>query len=77
MTAKELAIKALERNGRRNDDGTAAQNDRSITHDARNGSFDPLLGDPCPCGSRDWHQLSGRMLMCDGCGRKVVTAWIQ
>lgn len=37
---------------------------------------DPLWGDPCPCGSRDWRMMSDAMLECIVCGKVVRSDYL-
>jgi hypothetical protein len=38
---------------------------------APKGDPDPMMGDPCPCGSREWWKLAGPTVECKACGRTV------
>jgi len=38
--------------------------------------FDPLWGDPCPCGSREWRKLPGPILECQACGGLVRSRYL-
>jgi hypothetical protein len=38
--------------------------------------FDPLWGDPCPCGSREWWKLPGPILECKACGRSARSEYL-
>jgi len=38
--------------------------------------FDPLWGDPCPCGSSDWWKLPGPVLECQTCGCLVRSKYL-
>ena len=40
------------------------------------GKLDPLWGDPCPCGSREWWKMDGPMLECKDCGRLVRSEYL-
>jgi hypothetical protein len=37
---------------------------------------DPLWGDPCPCGSREWWKLPGPILKCQACGCMVRSKYL-
>jgi len=37
--------------------------------------FDPLWGDPCPCGFREWWKLPGPVLKCKACGCVVQSKY--
>jgi hypothetical protein len=42
----------------------------------RRGKPDPLWGDPCACGAREWRKLAGPRLECKACGCVVRSEYL-
>src|SRR4051812_38586590 len=47
-----------------------------LTPHLGSGELDPLWGDPCMCGSREWLKMPGPMLECKDCGRIVRSEYL-
>src|SRR5258708_25075604 len=47
-----------------------------LSADLVSGKLDPLWGDPCPCGSREWWKMRGPVLECKACGRSVRSEYL-
>ena len=54
----------------------AASQETPLSVDFVSGKLDPLWGDPCPCGSREWLKMPGPMLKCKDCGRIVRSEYL-
>jgi hypothetical protein len=53
-----------------------ARAEEALSHVQEHHQLDPLWGDSCRCGAREWRKMAGPMLRCIACGRIATSEYL-